>query len=241
MAASDRVTREAVLTSTMARLSVMERQTVSLVDVSDKRDDTYRAIGRYVVAFSQMVVAMREILAGHITPERESRLPVDLLASSLTAQQIADPFFAVCRSLVELDDDEEAIARKLQKSVSDEIEERNAFAHHDWHVARWSTPDVDVPIAERLGLKASSKKSAERRVVYTPADIDKLARRVEGLRNVVWEFGTICTKQDAYDPAKGRPVPSIKKSLRISEEGVVIYFEGEHFVPFQPHGHEPDA
>lgn len=224
----------------MASLSEVERTIVSLVDISDRRDDTYRAIGRYVVAFSQMVAGMREILAGHIAPDDDGRLPVDLLASSLTAQQIADPFFAVCRRLVELDDEEQAIARKLQNAVNEEIKERNAFAHHDWHVARWSSPNVDVPIAERLGLKASSK-DAERRVVYTPADIDKLARRVEGLRNVVWEFGTICTKQDAYDPAKGRPVPKIKKSLRVSDDGVVIYFEGEHFVPFEPHGHEADA
>jgi hypothetical protein len=224
------------------RLSPMTEQSpravIRLADTSERRDDAFRAIGRYVVAFSQLVAGMREILVTHITPEHEAREPINLLVSSLEAAQIADPFFALCRDLVELDAEETKIANKLEELVGAEIKERNAFAHHDWYVTRWSNPDLETPIAERIGMKASSKKNRDRREVYTPPSIDELARRVEGLRNVTWEFGTICTRQDAYDPARGRPAPRISKSLGISDGGVVIYFEGKHFVPWEPPGYD---
>jgi hypothetical protein len=76
----------------------------------EQRDDAYRAIRRYTVAFSLLVSGMREIVAGSAAIG-EKRDLARLALGSLMAQQIADPFFAICRSVAELDAEEQKIEK----------------------------------------------------------------------------------------------------------------------------------
>jgi hypothetical protein len=187
---------------------------VQLVDVADQRDDAYRAIGRYTVQFSMLVAAMREILSQRLVEfgSTEETL-LGLAFGSLTAQQIADPFFAMCRQIAEFDKNEQGIEKCLREQVNAEIRERNVIAHGDWLIARWIHPDAQAPSPTLVRAKAASVKKPFDFRDLTVDQIDGICERVEALGLVVWEFGTICTKQHAYDPRLGHPEQRVGNAL----------------------------
>jgi hypothetical protein len=68
-----------------------------------KLDDEYRAIGRYVVEFSQLVRMMRSIVSEYVAKDGAERHIVDVLMGETTAQPIANAFFELCRTKGGLD------------------------------------------------------------------------------------------------------------------------------------------
>ncbi len=203
----------------------MTRQVVALRNVQAERDDAYRAIGRYTVQFSVLVANMRQILTGHLAGQSETpRELVDLSLSSLTAQPLADAFFGVCRAVSNFDADEEKIEKRLRKQVSDEITRRNNIAHGDWLVASWARPDTDPPNPTLVRVKANKIDKPLRAEDLTVGRIDAMGTEVEGTANAVWEFGTVCTKQDAYDLRLRRPATRVGNALKI--EGGRVVFRG---------------
>jgi hypothetical protein len=144
---------------------------------------------------------MRQILVGHIAGQRGNLAEglVEVSLSSLTAQPLADAFFGVCRAVSELDADEHKIESRLRKQVSGEITRRNDITHGDWPIASWARPEAIPPTPTLVRTKASKIDEPFRAEEYTVERIDAICTEVEGTGNAVWEFGTVCTKQDAYD------------------------------------------
>lgn len=52
---------------------------------------------------------------------------------------------------------------------------------------------------------------------FTVAQIDELCERVAVLKNVIWEFGTICTEQWGHALDSGRPKERVRDALHIVE------------------------
>ncbi|HEY5429897.1 MAG TPA: hypothetical protein VIK04_12335 [Solirubrobacteraceae bacterium] len=209
---------------------------VALGDAREQRDDAYCAIGRYTVEFSLLVAGMREIIALHTTDEQK-RDAAQLVLGSLMAQQVADPFFAICRAVGELDQDGQAIEKLLRKRVNEEIEEieeRNRIMPGDWLTARWTREDFEAPTAARIRVSARNVKEPVQQGNFTVAEIDEICERVAALKNVVWEFGTICTKQWVHAPDSGRPEERVRDALHIVE-GRVAYRLDDQRVPWPPH------
>lgn len=156
---------------------------------------------------------MRQILVGHIAGQRGNLAEglVEVSLSSLTAQPLADAFFGVCRAVSGLDDDEHKIETRLRKQVSEEITRRNDIAHGDWLIASWTRPDAIPPTPTLVRTKASKIDEPFRSDEYTVERIDAICTEVEGTGNAVWEFGTVCTKQDAYDPRRGHPETRVRQ------------------------------
>jgi hypothetical protein len=161
-----------------------EEHGVSLVDAREQRDDAYRAIGRYTVQFSLLAAGMREIIAEHIAGN--DKAAAQLAFGSLTAKQIADPFFAICRTAADLDTDEQKIEQCLRKHVNEAITERNRIMRGDWFIARWTRGDLAAPSAALVRVTPSNtKKPAVEQRNFKVADIDEIAERVGALKNVV--------------------------------------------------------
>jgi hypothetical protein len=210
-----------------------EPRVVELVDSREQQDEAYRAIGRYMVVFSMLIASMRSLMIERLTePETEAQDLIALAFGSSMAQQIADPFFAMCRAVTNLDESEAQIESLLRRHVNKEIEERNRMAHSDWLIARWTRGDIQVPTAARVLVKARSKEPVQQ-VNYKPEQIDGLGERAELLRNVVWEFGSICLQRGTWNPREGYPTVRVRDSLQI-EAGRVVYKPGDHSVPFPP-------
>lgn len=206
---------------------------MELVDVADKRDEIHRAIGHYMVTFSQLVSSMRELVIQRITEEGRERDLLVLALGMLEARTIAEPFFAICRAEYDFASDGEDIRKRLRSHVKEEIEERNRIAHADWGVARWSRGDGQAPIAERVLVKPDKQEPIQRQR-YNVGDIDKLCERAELLRNVVWEFGSICLQRGSYHPRRGFPLPKVSEALQIKDGRVVYLWLAGGEVPFPP-------
>lgn len=79
-------------------------------------DAAYRAIGRHIVEFSELIWAMRGMVESHVSGhlagyDTENPPPggdaVELLLGEATAQYVADVFFAMCRRVADLDTGED--------------------------------------------------------------------------------------------------------------------------------------
>src|SRR5271156_1702111 len=89
--------------------SLVAEYEATTIDLGSQPDDAYRAIGRYVVEFSNLIGIMRGSLIYEITRDsgdRETRVTelAQLVLGEQTAGPIAEAFFAMCRSATELDD-----------------------------------------------------------------------------------------------------------------------------------------
>jgi len=124
-----------------------------------QEDEAYRAIGRYVATFSILIATMREGIVTAITGSDHQRNELAQLAlGSQTAQQVADAFFAICRSAYVLDDGEQRIEKRLRLQVDDEIRRRNRIAHGDWFVLIPSPDEPDDQVATLERVKASRRQ-----------------------------------------------------------------------------------
>lgn len=205
---------------------MLRQDIVELRNVQAQRDDAYRAIGRYTVQFSVLVANMRQILVGHLAGEGgTSEGVMNFSLASLTAQPLADAFFGVCRAVSDFDAGEHKIEARLRKQVRDEITRRNDIAHGDWLIASWARPDADPPIPTLVRIRPSKINEPFNVEDLTVERIDSICIEVEGTANSVWEYGTVCTKQDAYDPRRGHPETRVRDALMIEQDRVVFRME----------------
>jgi hypothetical protein len=91
----------------------MTRKSIRFVRLDD--DEAFRQIGRYVVLFSELVSNMRERVEHWLAGESNDKQNLVKLAfGPLTANGIAEAFFALCRS-ADLDADEQKIEKLLRE------------------------------------------------------------------------------------------------------------------------------
>ena len=151
----------------------------------------YRAIGRYVVEFSLMVVCMKLDIADRIA-EGESRGLAQLVLGEAPAKQISDAFFSVCVSVGDLDERERRIVGKIRNRVDEEITRRNDFAHGDWFMAL-GPRDIENPASLVLTrTKPSRRTSAASADGFSSADLDAVTDDVMKVRRWVLDVGDAC-------------------------------------------------
>jgi hypothetical protein len=161
-------------------------------------DGAYRAIGRYVVAFAEMVREMRSAIGLYIAGG-ERWILVDMALGEATAQPVSAAFFSLCRDAGEFTKAEEEVADALSKAVAKAIRERNDIAHGDWTVGalilvalgedqRMETMTPRLVRATPRGKKPYKMES------LSPADIDARTDSLLALVNLVDEFGRLSLK-----------------------------------------------
>lgn len=165
---------------------------------SGRDEEMCRAIGRYVVEFSQLVFVMRAMLARRLTAggPGEPTTIADLVLGQHTATQLADAFFAVCLADGRLDENEKKIGRALRARVIREANEnRNDLAHGDWWV---SSPMYGV---EELPAMLARVKPAKERDTHiythlTAKQVDEWSDAVYEIGQFVVGFGAIALGRD---------------------------------------------
>jgi hypothetical protein len=96
-------------------------------------DNGYRAIGRYVVAFSELVSEMRLLVAQHVGGH--DRWPLANIAlGEANAGPIQHAFFGLCREANDFTAAEDKVASLLSREVGEVVTTRNDIAHGDWLV-----------------------------------------------------------------------------------------------------------
>ncbi len=143
---------------------------------------TYRAIGRYVYEFSQLVAHMRDAMTRHL--DRANGGVAAIAFAEAQPRQIANAFFTMCRTVTHLDSAEEKTGARIGARVGEAIEMRENVAAGDWWVG-----------SSTLGAEAV-KRSA--------TDLDRRSETLAELTNLVAEYGALCLHLPPYDSGEHR-------------------------------------
>jgi hypothetical protein len=187
-------------------MSEDEPNVVHVVHLADQVAEAHRAIGHYYVAFSKLIALMREMLAEQVADlDRPARSLADLSLRGLEAMRVVDAFFAPCRLVGGLNDEDLAIEKILrERHVYATITRRNEIAHGDWLIYEWTEANAaagDVPsLATLVRVVPRDIKEPFKYEDLTAKDIESEANEAEALERMVCEFGCICTKQGDYAP-----------------------------------------
>jgi len=187
-------------------------------------DAAYRAIGRYVVAFSQLTGHMRRLIARHLTEHTtHPRESVEMLLGDVGPRNVADAFFNLCRTAGDLEGDELLTAARLQKRVLEANEIRTDVAHGDWTVGDFEGADAErVLPPELLRIKASRKDLAAQTIAITVDELDALTDDLWTLAVLVLDFGKLALHLGFWvwrDDADGRVLvpPGEHDKLRVGD------------------------
>jgi len=165
----------------------------------EEMDDAHRAIGRYVVAFAEMVREMRTIVGLYIAGG-DRWILVDMALGEATAQPVSAAFFSLCRDAGEFTKAEEDVADALSKAVAKTIRERNDIAHGDWTVGAITFDEHRnlETVTPRL-LRATPRVKKPYKVEpLKPSEIDARTDRLLELLNMVDEFGRLALKLPVF-------------------------------------------
>jgi hypothetical protein len=160
------------------------------------RDDAYRAIGRYVVTFSELTKLMRD-QACECVAKGVLDMPISsLLLGEATAQVISNAFFGLCRMLGDLDTAEQRVEKVLRNRVNKAIKTRNDLAHGDWYIGliRLEAGEAKMQPARLVRLLPGRTDGPHKVMDLTVDDIDALSDQVEELLPLVEEFGKLALK-----------------------------------------------
>ncbi len=161
---------------------------------SAEKDAGYRAIGRYLVAFSQLTAYMRRLIARHLVEgTARPRSSIEILLGDVGPRNIADSFFGLCRTAGDLEGDELLVAARLQKRVMEANEFRTDVAHGDWSVGDLEGADATCVLPlELLRIKASRREvPAAQWISITVDELNAFADDLWTLTMLVSDFGTL--------------------------------------------------
>jgi hypothetical protein len=162
-------------------------------------DEMHRSIGRYFVEFSRLFFWMKRAMSAQLDG-KEAPLLTDLLLGEATAQQLANSYFGICRSIGDYNEAEEQIAACMRREVNEQIEERNIMAHGDWWVG-WGPGDaekLDDPRLQRV--KPMHKDNPLQSIDYSIPRLEAMSDELKRLRALVGEFGDIILQQRLHTP-----------------------------------------
>jgi hypothetical protein len=153
-------------------------------------EDDYRAIGRYVVKFSELIEDMRVAMIQKLSEkDRGARDLADLALSEANPAPIASSFFAMCVHVARIDweSPDGKIVRALSDQVHKAIRKRNDVVHGNWHVAE------TAPFPAKLWRTDTRRKVP---FAYWPtadrAEVQRLTEELIGLRSIVSDVGKVC-------------------------------------------------
>jgi hypothetical protein len=163
---------------------------MDFADHDREMDNAYRAIGRYVVAFSSLMQRMRELLSEHVAGGIVGSHEPELLLGEAMPTALSNAFFGMCRLVADLDENESKVESAIRKRVKTEIEMRNDVAHGDWEVGWFlATPPYAVRDPHLIRLLPGRSEGPRKVQSLSVLDIDRLSSRILALLTLVNEFG----------------------------------------------------
>jgi hypothetical protein len=161
-------------------------------EIEAHRDDGYRALGRYMAEFSQMIMTMRRLMVHRLQRPGDHPLLAELPFGGATAQSVLDAFFGMCRMTIEHDDDEAGTAKKLYNAVREEIQLRNDFAHGDWYIGYWSRTGEDPAMPNPPWAEKVKPIRKEGPLALIKKDLDERTDEIGRLAALLDEYGRVC-------------------------------------------------
>jgi hypothetical protein len=165
------------------------------------RNDAFRAIGRYVAVFSELIRGMREQVALHAAKDAVASwraLTIEIALGEMQALPMSHAFFglAIEAAKFEPDDPGKKIASLLAEETEKTIRTRNDIAHGDWHVGYVAFRDGDrgdITTLPRwlIRVLAHDKEGPFKRLNYSVEKLDQLTDDMLRLLGTIDEFGKL--------------------------------------------------
>ena len=161
-------------------------------------DAHHRAVGRWIVEFSRLVMFMR------LAIELRLARGVDLVEAKIvlgeaSADQITGSFFELCSHCGEPNEAETKSLKCLKGQVREQISRRNDFAHGDW---LGGSPEGLSIWRTKPGKKGAAWGFKE----PSPDDLDDWSESLRRLGKTVGEVGLICLDPDIIEGVWGRAI-----------------------------------
>ena len=183
--------------------------------MSQERDDAYRAIGRYVTEFSQLIRVMRVAVAEYVADDPAQMDIPEMMLGDQPAQSITNVFFGVCREVGNLDVHENKVWSRLRQEVSEITEERNNYAHGDWIVGEAGfTLPATLPATflaldpKLLRIRAARAEGPRKMLTVAVADLDAKTDNLLRVLRRVHEFGRLALGLPVRHDHDGKQVMS---------------------------------
>jgi hypothetical protein len=181
--------------------------------------EIHRAVGRYFVTFSAIPWNMRRALGGRLQSGDQLPYLVDTLLSDMMAMHLSRAFFGAALMLNTLDDDEQAVAKRLKNRLKAAIEERNELAHGDWMITHALDQDTGEwgpmeTLITRFGLTKGDGRVELKQM--PPTLLDARSDVLGQLASHVHVYGAVClpalnsTEPNEYEGKRVRDVLRIE-------------------------------
>lgn len=160
-------------------------------ELAEDRRNAHRAIGAYVVAFSQLMRAMRCVIGEFIVDDDLERIRyTDIVLGEAPAATLSHAFFGLCREATRYSEAEAEIAGQLQREIEESIiPTRNDIAHGDWDIV---SDEPSAPKPPTLTRIIPHRKASPYKIVpITVETLDEMTDRIERLARIVEEFGRL--------------------------------------------------
>lgn len=178
-------------------------------------DELYRAIGRFVVEFSQLLHRLETMTvllmaAGSAAPQQRTWA----LLAGRTAQPIVDGYFALLAEIHRdrWTDEDWRLVKGVRKEISDLIARRNRLSHDAWFVGWGNEDTVDFRTATRRRLSSSPSDGAR----FTAAEFraDQLEAEADDIRRL----SSVAASIGHLELLEKRP----SEVLRVDDDGRVV-------------------
>jgi hypothetical protein len=160
-------------------------------EYATKLDDTYRAIGRYMVEYSQLVHYMRMLMARRLSRGDTTAVLGEIALGEASHFNIAQAFFTMCRHDNDLDDGEKKVESALRGRFVKINESRTDYAHGDWLVGMATETTMLPPALVRVRPR-SSEPTPEKIKAVPVETLDQESDEIMALLEQVSIFGKVC-------------------------------------------------
>jgi hypothetical protein len=194
-------------------------------------DHIYRAIGRFMVEFSQLqhMIEYMTVISVTQDEDKESWARAWAVLSGRTAQPVVNAFFSLCVEIKqdEWSSDDFALLKSVRKEIQHIIEERNRIAHDVWSLGHPNYPVPEGSDALRFKYSVSTRQGALRAATpITVAELDELSDDANRLRVIISYIGLLLRPISSADGQDGAESAASDNSpsgwFILNEDGQVI-------------------
>lgn len=151
-------------------------------------NDTYRALGRFVVAFSRLLYSLETstIHLFGLGPDGERITLIEAALAGRTASPIVSAFFSVFFKRWEshLPEEDMQVLKSLRKELDAIVQERNRIMHDAWMSTTVGGDPGPHPLT-RIRTRTHGRGIEFESVSYDPGTLDDLAEDADRLSRIV--------------------------------------------------------
>jgi hypothetical protein len=163
---------------------------------AEQTDKIYRALGRFVVSFSQMSFALESSNLQMLTLGFRDQGLANVAVAGLSVESLREMYFALSAEQMDLNELEQRIAKRLRDRVESLIKARNNILHVTWFVGWGSDATEDWSRAETWKIRRGTKRPRALAEKYTAERLDGLSQQCSELADLLRLFAACCSMPD---------------------------------------------